>query len=138
MRNYKVEKEFDYRGYKCVVTGSNMGHRCGYVGLNKPTDQMQNDSYSLDVDVHGGITYGERRSDYPVESKNLFWLGFDCAHSCDGKDWELVKELNDETIYKTLYQIENMYPSEAPVRTFDYVEWQLKSLVDQLVEMGVE
>ena len=37
MRNkrYVVEKEFDYLGYKCVVTFNTMGFRCGYVGLPK-------------------------------------------------------------------------------------------------------
>ena len=32
---YIVEKEFNHNGLKCVVTFSNMGHRCGYVGVPK-------------------------------------------------------------------------------------------------------
>ena len=35
MQKYKIEKEFDYLGYKCIVTFNNMGFRCGYVGLPK-------------------------------------------------------------------------------------------------------
>lgn len=30
-----VEKEFDYKGYKCVTTFGDMGFRCGYVGVDK-------------------------------------------------------------------------------------------------------
>ena len=33
--NYIVEHEFEHAGYKCVVTFSAMGHRCGYVGIPK-------------------------------------------------------------------------------------------------------
>ena len=32
---YIVEQEFEHAGYKCVVTFSAMGHRCGYVGIPK-------------------------------------------------------------------------------------------------------
>lgn len=28
-----VESEFTYRGYKCVTTFTDMGYRCGYVGI---------------------------------------------------------------------------------------------------------
>lgn len=31
--NYKVESVFEYVGLKCVVIMTNMGHRCGYVGI---------------------------------------------------------------------------------------------------------
>lgn len=34
-REYIVEREFEHAGYKCVVTFSAMGHRCGYVGVPK-------------------------------------------------------------------------------------------------------
>lgn len=30
---YIIEREFEHKGYKCVVTFGNMGHRCGYVGI---------------------------------------------------------------------------------------------------------
>mgnify|MGYP000712850457 CR=1 FL=1 len=44
---YVVEREFEHAGYKCVVTFSAMGHRCGYVGIPK--------NHSL---------YGKKYSDY--------------------------------------------------------------------------
>ena len=30
---YVVESDFEYRGYRCVTTFGDLGHRCGYVGL---------------------------------------------------------------------------------------------------------
>lgn len=45
---------------------------------------------SLDilVDVHGGITYASSSatSDYPVESSELWWFGYDCGHYGDNKE----------------------------------------------------
>lgn len=32
---YKVEKDFEYKGLRCVVTFGDLGHRCGYVGIPK-------------------------------------------------------------------------------------------------------
>jgi len=33
--NYLVEKDFLYKDLRCVVIMTNMGHRCGYVGVPK-------------------------------------------------------------------------------------------------------
>ena len=33
--SFIVEKGFEYEGYKCVVTFGDLGHRCGYVGVDK-------------------------------------------------------------------------------------------------------
>lgn len=32
---WHVEKQFDYKGYQCVVVMQTTGHRCGYVGVSK-------------------------------------------------------------------------------------------------------
>ena len=34
-KRYVVEKEFDYLGYKCVITFGYSGYRCGYIGIPK-------------------------------------------------------------------------------------------------------
>ena len=33
MHMYKVEKDFTYKGYRCVIIFTDMGWRCGYVGI---------------------------------------------------------------------------------------------------------
>ena len=32
---FKVEKDFEHNGHRCVVIFTDMGHRCGYVGVNE-------------------------------------------------------------------------------------------------------
>ena len=32
-RDYAVEKDFMYKGLRCVVVMQSAGHRCGYVGI---------------------------------------------------------------------------------------------------------
>ena len=32
---FKVEKDFEHNGHRCVVIFTDMGHRCGYVGVPK-------------------------------------------------------------------------------------------------------
>lgn len=40
----------------------------------------------LAVDVHGGLTYSQKRDD------GLWWLGFDCAHAGDARSPDHVRE----------------------------------------------
>ena len=30
-----IEKDFEHKGYRCIVVMTDMGHRCGYVGIPK-------------------------------------------------------------------------------------------------------
>ena len=114
-RRFKIEKQFDYNGYECVVIGTQQGHRCGYVKIDNPTQEMKEHPYELGLNVHGGITYGSYGQDYPIKKrKRTFWLGFDCAHYRDGKDWDLIKELNDYEKYTKLKEIEDKYSLISP------------------------
>lgn len=47
---YIIEREFEYAGYKCVVTFGNMGHRCGYVGI-PGTHPLYGDDYGNYLDI---------------------------------------------------------------------------------------
>lgn len=77
---WSIEKEWEYKGYKCIITYCHMpvleDYRCGYVVLNK--------NISLDTDdinCHGGITF------YGYHDRlNLSVIGFDCAHYGDSLD----------------------------------------------------
>ena len=136
MMNSKLESKFEYRGMKCVVLGQRMGHRCGYVKIDNPTEEMVNEPYNLDLLVHGGITYGKYSNHYPVETKeSSFWLGFDCAHYRDGKDMDLIKELASKEEYNYMLKKEQEFPLEGIIRTIEYVEQELRFLVDQLLDL---
>ena len=139
MLEIKIEKKFVYKGITCVVVGVRIGHRCGYVGLQNPPKSITDDPYSLDLDVHGGITYSRYSKNYPINtSTTKFWLGFDCAHYSDGKDMTLVKELNYKVVYEKILKTEQMFgDSYEHVWTTEEVIQELKNLVDKLVELGV-
>jgi hypothetical protein len=41
---------------------------------------------SYAANIHGGITYANGKGNYPVESENLWWFGFDAGHAGDDHD----------------------------------------------------
>ena len=131
---FKVEKDFMIGDYRCVIVGVSMGHRCGYVGLPEGHKCENRDYDEIGVSVHGGLTYAGRYNKYPVDD-NRSWIGFDCAHSGDGRDLKLIKELADGITYNHMVDMERMYPIRGEViRTTEYVENELIDLVKQLEE----
>ena len=86
------------------------GHWCGYVGVSKghPSYGCMDEDLA---DVHGGITYGNHcmpGSDEDSvchipdegETDDVWWLGFDCAHSFDlSPGWPYGRDINT---YRTL------------------------------------
>lgn len=73
----KVENVWQAHGLKCKVILTEMGHRCGYVAVPKGHSTYGRNYDDIPVDVHGGLTYSSEGTD------GNYWLGFDCAHSCD-------------------------------------------------------
>lgn len=98
----KLEKQFEYKGFPCVILFMPTGYRCGYVGIPKDV--------KIDIDsigCHGGITYN-RDYLYHQERKDLCWIGFDCAHCFDGYDVETAKKLfsDEEGVMKQIDSLE--------------------------------
>ena len=103
-------KYFLYRGYKChICRNPNMLSLNGYVELPKGHKLYGTDGENLAV--HGGITWSGKN--FPDGSENGNWiLGFDCSHAGD----LTIISLSSQDIY----------------RTMEYVQNELKSLVDQV------
>ena len=55
---YKVESDFTYKGYRCVVIFTDMGHRCGYVGI-KPGHPLYKKDYTDYLDIPKSELDGE-------------------------------------------------------------------------------
>lgn len=112
-----IEKDWITKsGLRAVVmTHDRMGHRCGYVGIAKDSPLAGKNYDNVDVDVHGGLTFGKANPKYPVES-DLFWFGYDCAHAGD-----LVPGLGYSD-------------SEDEERTLEYCIDECESLAKQLME----
>lgn len=131
MKKYKVEKDFMIDEYRCVILGLSLGHRCGYVGLPQGHECYDMDYDDIEVDVHGGLTYSKLGMP-PVNDTSRYWIGFDCCHCDDGKDFSLIKELNDERIYNHYVDMERIFSVGGKVRTLEFVENELVSIVSQL------
>jgi len=98
----KVQWVDERTGLDCLaVRQPDMGHWCGYVGVpdghpwhGKDYDDVRVPNEDGDngcPDVHGGLTFsdacdeGGRICHVPQSGrpKNVWWLGFDCAHGGD-------------------------------------------------------
>lgn len=119
--NYKA---FEYKGYKCRILRMGEGmpfehrlfHLCWYVLLTKKDKRYGKDWAEIPYSVHGGINYSSHK--LHLQQEEDWWrIGFDCAHACD---ISLPYQLNSEL-------------SSAVYRTMDYVEEELKRLVDQVL-----
>lgn len=96
----KVQWVDEATGLDCLINRGPLGALCGYVGLppDHPCHGADYDEVKAQggyVDVHGGLTYADRcqESDnetvgvchvpLPGRPADVWWLGFDCAHSGD-------------------------------------------------------
>lgn len=118
---YVIERDVEYKGYRCVVAFMNTGHRCGYVALPF-THSLYGKSYGQIYDIkhivcHGGLTYaekGNKKHPYPVETKDtMWWIGFDCAHYGDGFDFETAKRVWTEKSFVGLDCFESCHIWDA-------------------------
>ncbi len=95
----KFEVEFDeiYKGIRIVGIMTFMGCRCGYISIPPEHPLYGIDYNKIDIKVHGGLTYSSLTTDYPVKTeKDTYWVGFDCAHYGDGKDYDAIIRLNPD------------------------------------------
>lgn len=82
----------------CLMVRNHFGAWCGYVGVPAGHPAYMSSYDSLDVSVHGGLTFGDTCSSeepdgvasagichVPFEGRphDVFWLGFDCGHAFD-------------------------------------------------------
>lgn len=119
-------------GYEWEVTHNTMGSRCGYVRLPKGHPWFGMPTFNMPVECHGGCTFSE--PDTPCTKTGEddgWWIGFDCAHSCDAVDPELPSELPE-----ALKGLNLRLGGE--VRTQEYVEAQCASIIAQAMMAAQE
>lgn len=91
----KVQWQDEETGLPCLAVRNGSGAWCGYVGVAEGHPWFeQHYREHEDVEVHGGITFSdfcvERDKEHGIchipdtgEPENVWWFGFDCAHSFD-------------------------------------------------------
>lgn len=125
-----VEKQFEYKGHDCICVFTVLGVRNGYVSVDDNQDFEQ-----YDIDCHCCLSFGVDRLSKECNPKKDYYIGFDCAHICDGRDYitALKYGLITEKRYNELMEMEILLPTFLqPVRSLEYVEEQCKKIVEQL------
>lgn len=78
-----MDQSWTAHGLQCrTVRHPSLGHWCGYVGLPVDHPDHSKDYYSVDVDVHGGLTFARENAPNEKPDGN-WWFGFDTAHVGD-------------------------------------------------------
>lgn len=118
-------------GFDCLIVRGPSGALCGYVGVPPGHPAFEQYYETVDVEVHGGLTFADRcapnanqersicHMDEFAVHKTVWWLGFDCAH-CD----DLCPAYMDQDYINSTHCI---------YRDFNYVQREVESLAKQLM-----
>lgn len=132
--------EWRHAGCPCLIVRGPRGALCGYVGVseghpayrssysahyNDDGERHETPLSAADLRVHGGLTYANACAGRichvpePGEPDDVWWIGFDCAHS-----WDLVPGADP-----CLRSLDAIY------RDAEYVRRETNCLAEQLAEM---
>ena len=125
-----VEKQFEYKGHDCICVFTASGFRTGYVSVNDI-----NDCFEDNISCHCGLSFGPGCLCDEYSPKDTLYIGFDCGHICDGRDYDTALKygLISEKQYNARIEMEMQSPTFLrPGRSLEYVENQCRKIVDQL------
>jgi len=89
VKNKDFLKKWKHKGLQCRVLSSPFeGTLNGYVAVTEKHPAYGKSYDDLDIDVHGGLTFGSqgRKDSLRWPNPKLWWFGFDTAHA-----WDYVK-----------------------------------------------
>ena len=93
-----IEEEFTTpEGFPALIILQRMGFRCGYVGVPSSHFAYNRDYYDLDLDVHGGLTFGSTMTD---QDPDIYWYGFDAGHHGDGSHYDRTFPIRSQAYIK--------------------------------------
>lgn len=122
--------EFEHVGFPCLIVRTPSGHLCGYVALPPNHPDYKKDYDDINVDCHGGLTYGSLCSGHichiskPGAPDDVYWVGFDHAHSGD------YTPRNNE--FKEKFGLHFSQQDYEVYRDIEYVIKGVKYLAEQL------
>lgn len=127
-RPHAMLAEGVHAGHEWAVVHNDMGYRCGYVKV-EPGHPWYGKYDEIDCSVHGGLTFAD--PDMSCDKggpDNGWWVGFDCAHSGDAPDPELVTAAN---MSRASFRERFDHGGYDSVKGQKYVENQCRSLCEQ-------
>ncbi len=139
-----IVRDFVYMGFRCVVNFHNGGVHCGYVEIpagHKLHGVHYNRKPLKKVNVHGGLTYSNQMPPLGLDAAPGWWIGFDCKHHGDAPNWDLAREqgIISYAFYEKMKKLDaGFYEKGCTFKDADYVEAELRRLVEQLGEEGGE
>lgn len=134
--------EFRHNGVPCILHRNDMGAWCGYAAVeprhpwhgqdytghyDDETDEYV-ESPASSANVHGGLTYADKCQGnichvaQPGEPDDVWWFGFDCAHSGD-----LVLGMDQA------YRATGLGERGGSYRSLAYVRAETIRLADQII-----
>jgi hypothetical protein len=128
----KIQWVDDATKLPCLIVRGGSGALCGYAGVYSDHPFHKADYDSVDVEVHGGLTFSNPCSHSEDESQGIchipepgtsddvWWFGFDCAHYNDLSPLMLRFSSYGGDVY----------------RDVPYVAAQVTSLAAQLLVLG--
>jgi hypothetical protein len=137
----------EYLGYEWEIVHNSMGFLCGYIKVlpGHPWFALQYDAVGYkseelglsDVDVHGGLTFGDYGKACPTHGKkDEYWFGFDCGHAGDGRSVEYMEPKLREA-YTTGPMAEFLDSPHSTFRDKAYVQAECESLIRQAIAAQV-
>lgn len=132
----RIEWKDEATGLSCLMRRNRNGAWCGYVAVPPSHPAHSKDYDEVDVRVHGGLTYSAKchgdicHVPAPGEPDDVWWLGFDCAHSSD-----ITPSRRDPAFAGISLLTDRGIPSGLAYRTRDYVRNEVTRLAAQLKEL---
>lgn len=125
---------FEHVGMSCILhRHPSSGHWCGYVAVPPGHPWHGKDGYSenqeIGLEVHGGPTYGDKCDGEichvakPGEPDDVWWIGFDCAHSGDLAPCSVKMDAR--------LGFDHRFRSRDSYKTIDYITQETKRAAEQ-------
>lgn len=122
-----MESRFKYKGFPCVVLFMPFGFRCGYVGIPKGHRFYKMNYVKIPVGCHGGLTYSDDHLHHQ-DDKDIWWIGFDCAHYLDGYGLKCRREYFPE-----LPEFDYIPELGEGYKGIEFCKQECGEIVDQIV-----
>lgn len=117
-----VVKDWITYGLKCRILDGSFKNFNGYVAVPRSHPAWERDYDKLDIQVHGGLTFGQQgvENDRQWDDPELWWFGFDTAHAGD-KIYYSSGEISDSdghywTVEEVAEETENMARQFAEIK----------------------
>lgn len=135
MREYLIEREFEYKHFRCVIVFLSGCYRCGYVEI--PTNTYKK-SDLLNIQCHGGITHISNELNIVDPEADKMWIGFDCHHKYDGLDFNTGRDyFKDKDNINFMNDMEMLQRTCEPrhIMSLENCIFECKNIVNQLIEL---